>query len=1072
MWLLTVVLGLTLMADQRISQVGTEVFRGGSAAARTSQVGTEVFRGGSASQRTSQVGVEVFIPITAPQRVSQVGVEAFRSGSAVARTSQLGVEVFYRRPPFEFTLPGARAGLEGPLVKIRIYNPVTETEHVISTTWISDPADYWGGFAESSLLMVDRLVYGLSDRSGPLQVTTLGFEMSDVIADNTSAATVRGWLGAVDTQILRRCEVWMQMISDPARRRLETPITVFRGYIDEYEGLDQFRMRFTCHGWISRYLDRPALPSIISEVFDGAPRDTRAQRIPLAVGALSDEASSEDPPVFVDDEAGLGGRGGTTPLNSFGHIPGPAAPTNVVAAETTGGNLDQGDVDDDEWMVWATRVVGGVESDPTPFLPEPGASTIVTLTGNNKAIHATCDNDGADAYRFYLAHKAGVGASAAGRFQRCHQFIETTDPVTGVTFTDHYFTNVAGASPAGNRYRYLAALWVMSDGSRTRPSVISGGDTMVAFASSPGYRRPIRFAFDAAPVGAVALEVYLGSSDQADEATQRWTVDVDDPANLNGNGDLFWEWDFTTVDYDVVTGVPIPRGVIEPIYIGRVLAQAGSDDWSGFLISGRPEVTFVSARVGGDLIPDADYNTVVAVPGKGTAWATYFGANNYYLVNGFKLFLVAMRGTYVDRVRGLDREQETLRVNVTGIGGTSIYEQFRLLAKNLCVIDTPTLLGDFDAEPSFSDGTPKVDDAAIDQAVLDGSVAVSAGPTAGRWITGAITVGQLLEEMAIGGRMRIGTPESGQLICAVTNHDGDPVGTIVDVDEVIDRSFGFRDAITGWGNVVPYAFAPRYTADGGAELSDRSSVASTVSIDAHGGQRQPLAEHSIIWRRSSGAARQIAKSILRESEYLPRTVALTSVLHWIHHPLGRIVAVTHREGPQAGGWVLRLVQILGKELNTIDFTVRLTCLDLRRDVGDLTWFQYESFMPTTYIGGSRHDSCVDESGVMVPFNRMLFDIDWDVIPGTHGQRTRIDVRTAVGEVTPAIFLAGEEPSVDVAVVQGTAHDADTWETQTLVIPRPEGNGRVRYWMLPIVGGSPAPTASQVKMFGVTEGYEL
>lgn len=48
------------MAENRVTQVGVEVFHEGVANARVTEVGVEVFHSGAANARVSMVGVEVF----------------------------------------------------------------------------------------------------------------------------------------------------------------------------------------------------------------------------------------------------------------------------------------------------------------------------------------------------------------------------------------------------------------------------------------------------------------------------------------------------------------------------------------------------------------------------------------------------------------------------------------------------------------------------------------------------------------------------------------------------------------------------------------------------------------------------------------------------------------------------------------------------------------------------------------------------------------------------------------------------------------------------------------------------
>lgn len=998
-----------------------------------------------------------------------------------------------------FPFTDIQAGRIGPLIKIRVYNPALAQEYVSSTQWIQDPIAYWGGFAEASLLRIDDIVYAASDRSGPLQVTAMTFEMSDVAHDDLSTPRLRTWLGQVGPRALRRCEIWAQMTTDTLRRALQTPVTVFRGYIEEYEGLDQFRMSVRCLGWIQRVKDRPILPHFIGDLFPFALPTTREQRLPLAIGLLTDEGSDAAAPVFVEDEAGRAESGidyVNAPVNSFGDIVGVPAPTGLSLSEDLGGGslvLTTPDFPDnsawqDKWAVQVTRVRGGVESDPTPFVPN---DEFIVITADNSAIDAVCSTSGhvaGDVYRFYL----GTQPVGGGRPTFEH-YIQTSTPATGVKFTERVLT--PGGVRATNTRYWSAAVWIDSDG-RTSPAIISASNIPIPFILSPGYLRPVRFAFTPPPVGVTSGEVYISTLPSADSFFKKFAIDI---TNVNGNGDVVWEWNMTDIGADVV-GIPQPEGVVPPVHAGKYTDLGGFSDWDLFIVSGRPG-TFLSAYIGGIRIDDGQYGVDILAPGM-PGWSTLVAATNDYLaVGAFRVFAVMLRGPLRDAALGIAEEGNPyveegevgaeFRVNCGGIEDagdgtgatiTNGYESIQVVLNQLGLPEDPSMAQPFDQEPQFSDGTPKVNSTSFLEAEADAAVVVPAGPSMARWIANEITVQDLIADWAISARARVYTDESGQFGACVTNPDGAHVYDIVEAEEVIDRSFKFKDSIQGYGQIVPFRYNPRYQSTGEFELVNADEVSSAAAI-AEADEELSLSNQDLLWRQGLGAARQVAKSILREAERLPRDVYADSALHWLTAaPLGKRVSISHSQGPQAGGWSRHLVQVLGKRLHPTRYTVALTCLDLRggamsEDGEDvvppaggisLPWRQYEEFMATTPIGGSRFDSCVLVSGIIVMFNYLTFDIDWDALPLTHGMRCRIEVAVEAGSVIPAVYEYPDDTG-DVAVVEGSSHATSTLTEQTLIIPRPGLNGRVRYWALPKATGA---TADQIKMFGVVEGYEL
>jgi hypothetical protein len=441
--------------------------------------------------------------------------------------------------------------------------------------------------------------------------------------------------------------------------------------------------------------------------------------------------------------------------------------------------------------------------------------------------------------------------------------------------------------------------------------------------------------------------------------------------------------------------------------------------------------------------------------------------------------MVFLRNDLRDRALGLNGyDLEEFRVNVKGhknLAGTdvesSIYEHLRLMAKNVILTDTPRLTGAWTQEPVFSDGTPRLDDASLDQAAEDAlslSV-VPSGPDAARWLTGEMTVDQFFTDICPSGKMKVGIKPNGQMVVCVHNPDADPVVELDEGLEIIARSFAFEATDQGFANATPYRYAGAHDAFGNLEFQDGATEEHAVSQSpARYDERLEDRVFDFAWRRGAGAARQLARAFLAESAYLPQPAQADSVLHWLHRSPGEVVSVTHRQGATESGYTQRKHAVLGMRISLEDYRVGLTLLDLGTQVGQLSFFQYEDFMAGRWIGGSRHETCLTVSTVVVPYNYHAFVVDWDEIPGTHGLRARILVATAAGNLKPSIFLDGEDPAADTSVVEGTDHTSATWAEQLLVIPR--GSGEVRYWMLPILSGG--ATDADAQMFGVVEGYRL
>ena len=1140
------------------------------------------------TSRTTQAGIEVATESATLARTTQAGIEVAWQLPIDARVTQVGVEVLWTPPPPTqalFTLPGALEGLEGPLLWLEFHHPALADPLVISPVVLADPATYYYGFKAARVLRVDDVQLALADKTGEMQANRFTFELADFI-EGDAAPIVRSWLGQVGLRALRRIEVVARMITDAGRRRFETPVTIFRGLVDAYAGLDQFRVRVECLSWIDARLSQPVLTTTVGEIFSAAPLASRDRVIPLALGRLTDEDSDVAAPTIVEDEAGRGSTAPPDPTSGYGDLP-VAAPTGVTAVEAAGvGALTLGLVPGNTFYVWWTRLVGGVEGDPEPFLPT--AALPVTISADAAAIDTACDADGADAYRAYLGFNYfGV---------RAVQYLETTDPEAGVRFTHNPIFGdptplTPGAVAAINPYAYAAVAAITASGQRTPLSVD-------VYLYSIGHRRPVRFAWT--PVsGAARYEVYFSFLPPGPERAfgRRFTIAAD---QLNGNSDVYWEYDWSETGYVEVDGVPVPTGKIVPVDVGDI-TDPGGMTWGAFLISGRPIAAFASAYIGGVKLDDTQYGVDLVAPGR-TGYDTNFGADPFYTIGGLRCAIVFLRGPLLEAARAAQQAPETLparraaatigsgdsevlveveaagpegnqyavsvvdgvgtnqpllaslagttlvvilatdgagapddaantaikvaqvingvhgfvagvtaagtdpvaaqtvtpmgggadegqapgnpyqgefRVNVLGLDadddGTGtvvddLYEIFYTLACHLLLADTPSLAGAWTgAIPTFQAGPPRLDETAWTQARAEADQVVPAGAVGGRYLATPITWGALLAEWSLSAGAKLGINDEGQLTLAVRNPSA---AATVDVDhqfEILDRGFSFRDRSTGFATRTPYGLRPRYDSSGDATLTEFGEVeAADVAAEYDADIADDTQEYG--WRDDAAAARQLASASLLATQHPARTVEATSVLHWLHFPLGAVIAVTHPEGPRAGGYQRHKLQILGKRLRPDGCTVTLTLDDLRTQVGDLSFFESEDFMAGRYIGGSRNETCVTESGIVVPFDWLPIVIDWDEIPGTHGQRARIQVATDAGTVTPAVFLEGEDPSGDTAVVEGTAHTSATLGEQVLTIPRPSGNGVVRYWMLPILAGG--AVAADVTLLGQVEGYRV
>lgn len=553
-------------------------------------------------------------------------------------------------PPDDlFTRAGALQGLEGPILWIEFHHPELADPFVISPITIADPVSYYYGLKKARVLRVDKVQLALSDRGGAPQANRFSFTFSDFVEAEQDAPIFRTWLGRLNERAVRQVEIIARMISDRDRRRLRTPFTIFRGRIDEYEGLEGFQTQIDAVSWLEQRLLDPVIDLTVEDLFPEAPPEQRLLTAPLAVGELSDEATGEPGPTIVEDEAGRGSVGEPDPIGGFGDLA-VDAPTTVAAVEVpASGNLNLGLAPGNTFYIAATRVVGDVEGQREPFLP--AAAIAVTISADGAAIRATCDNDGADAYRFYIGRDYfGV------KFQH---YLETDDPVTGVLFDE--FPALGAESPIstdgrrGNVAQAWAAVVAMLPAGRTAASSL-------VYLLTTGYLVPVRFAWTAVP-DAEYYEVYW--RDHPTSAFQRrYIVELD---QLNGNGDPYWEGDWSTGGYQIIDGLPVPVGKIMPRYVGKVRDLFGFE-WGGFLMSVRPGA-FIRAYMGGVAFDEGRWGVDALVPGK-AGYTTYFGPDPWYQVGEYRLFMIFLRGPLLEQALASGFSTEATDLPASGATAT------------------------------------------------------------------------------------------------------------------------------------------------------------------------------------------------------------------------------------------------------------------------------------------------------------------------------------------------------------------------------------------------------------------
>lgn len=425
------------------------------------------------------------------------------------------------------------------------------------------------------------------------------------------------------------------------------------------------------------------------------------------------------------------------------------------------------------------------------------------------------------------------------------------------------------------------------------------------------------------------------------------------------------------------------------------------------------------------------YGVDVAAPGQ-TGYATYFGASPYWTTSdGKRWMIVAYRSS--DYQDFLDGSQQ-LRANVLGaepVGDasgdviTDGYDQLALLADNLDLLDETSVLGEDwrTSPPTFSDATEKRDTASWTLAKANASAVLPQGADCARYLTESTTWSDLLAEGFRSLRILGGTATSGKFQIVVPNPNQTPAGNVDHVLDILDDGFpGFQDDDQLWANARAYAFNPAYDAVGSAPTLEESKPLEDPYSQTRHRQRKLGDVLALPWRQTEYHAAAVAALALADTTDLPRTVPMSSAIHWAQYQLGDILLTTHPEGPKALGYVDDPLQILGLRLGLGSLVVEATCIDRHvtpesdMAVGDLKYLggdESERVLLTAYPSGAGGDKLHHGSNIA--------NFDSATLTGTFHFEAMGNVLAGGQTLTVGLFnLSDGAPDTPIATVTFTS----------------------------------------------------
>ena len=163
------------------------------------------------------------------------------------------------------------------------------TRHVWAGIALPDPLTYYGGYKAPKVIDWDPIRRGLSNIDGAYEGIVWGWLMSD--ADRA----IRRMLANELTKWFFNRNVVGRTITDPGRRALETPRTIFRGVVREWQPMAQGLFSFAAEDYLVTTFqigtDEQQCPkrTITTADFPTCPEENIGRPVPIIYGNLSDK---------------------------------------------------------------------------------------------------------------------------------------------------------------------------------------------------------------------------------------------------------------------------------------------------------------------------------------------------------------------------------------------------------------------------------------------------------------------------------------------------------------------------------------------------------------------------------------------------------------------------------------------------------------------------------------------------------------------------------------------------------------------------------------------------------------
>jgi hypothetical protein len=767
----------------------------------------------------------------------------------------------------------------------------------------------------------------LSGYDGSLRAGTCSVQLADI------DYTLRGFLDSITQYGLLNAVAHIQWIREADWRVNQVDIAAsnpptydwnnyFRGEVARYKPESGYVFSLELNALGTRKMSKAfPLPLLLNDFGGQLPPEARSLYAPFLIGEKNGEGSDTPAPTLAAETAsgmyfngdeydiGYGNKAGTTPTN-------PAA-----VASGSGGSITPG-----TYYVRVTFTpTGSAESEQAPFFDDD----LPVVIAAGEKIAASCDNMGTGTYKFYFSD-----GNPTNKAHRSQYVMSSSTPSV-------LFDGTNGSVPTSSWIKNYHVFANMPDG-RT---VLSG--TVASVGQGP--LRRVRLT--AVPVvgadswGVAVREGALGVGPIINPLGFVRLWDGLDVTQLNGDGNWWFEdpQDGSTGEA-LENGLQLSRGMLPALYIGDVVADVDGGTWKTFLVSYGvcKEITSIyqlnSTTDQVERIPDADYSTTIACPGKG-AFSAHF-TNDYVTKNDRRYSVFYAIGPQADDAATGDRPfyVNAIGMEVVGDGSgaaiTDGYDQLAFILDNFILADVPHPVNGGDwatAIPAWSDATPKRNASSWTSAKSDAAQVISSALRS-HFIAAAeerVTNADLIATLLIGLDVGMGADANGAAMIVL--HPPAPPTitldpTITHVEDILDGGFDIDDDPSGHFTKLEYDYGyDDVAADfvGGDQLEDDAATT------AYDNEDDPaIATLELPTVIGAGVAVDIAARAIARLSRPDRTVIIPRAFHGAHVELGSRFPATHPEGAATGGFQARRMQVR-RIIGDIDgHMVQLACHDL------------------------------------------------------------------------------------------------------------------------------------------------